>query len=323
MVELFKGLDPMIQHTKILHENIYHLLAVGGVLVEDSKLRKLMPGGDIADYMRRTPGGKILAVAECMNLRDRALKPFVVWPATTAVISRTSARPTFDHCITSSRTGEFDTHAFSDWLERVFDHQTRDQAAGRPRFLIVDRRADYCSESITNFCQSRKIVICETKGSLAKRLPSNTIPNIKAHASVIVALREAYNEKESLGMDFWERYGTARGEAFGGHEGGTVNSGMTQMQINLSVNAQSADATMNGEILMPAGASTIIDRSLESVPERHMIPPARFELLIARVKNDMACIDMDEAVRERLNDLLGASKAFASVVHSGELHEGS
>lgn len=102
-----------------------------------------------------------------------------------------------------------------------------------------------------------------------------------------------------------------------------MNSGMTQMQINLSVNAQSADATMNGEILMPAGASTIIDRSLESVPERHMIPPARFELLIARVKNDMACIDMDEAVRERLNDLLGASKAFASVVHSGELHEGS
>lgn len=318
MAELMEGLDPKIQRTKILHENIYHLQVVGGVLVEDLKLRRLVTGGDIADYMGRTQAGKVLTVVECISLHERALRPFIVWPATTSVISRTPARPTFDHCITSSRTGEFDTIAFSDWLQRVFDHQTRNQNEGRLRFLIVDRLADYRSDHIINFCQSRKIVICETKGSLARCLPSNTVSITEAWASVIVALREAYNEKESLGMDFWERYGDARREAFGGHEGGTVDPGIAQMEISLSVNAQPADSS-GGETLVPAHASTTVDRSLDSLPERQILSPARFEYLVHRVEHDMACIDMDEAVRNRLNDLISSSKAFASVVHISEL----
>jgi hypothetical protein len=156
----------------------------------------LMTGDYIAEYMKRTRAGEVLTIVECVSLQHRALSPFIVWPATTAVISRTPARPSFDHVITSSKTGEFDNIAFSDWLERIFDHQTRNQTNGRPRFLIVDRLANYWSERIEKFCQSRKIVMCEAQGSLAKRLPPSTVPHTEACASVVGALQQAYNEKK-------------------------------------------------------------------------------------------------------------------------------
>jgi hypothetical protein len=52
-----------------------------------------------------------------------------------------------------------------------------------------------------------------------------------------------------------------------------------------------------------------------------MMSLARLRTLAFRIKHDLACIDMDEAARSRLGDLISASKAFASVVHGGELHE--
>jgi hypothetical protein len=84
---------------------------------------------------------------------------------------------------------------------------------GKPRFLIVDRLADYCLESIMKFCQSRNIIICEARGSLAKRLPPSTVPRTEAGASTIRALKQAYNEKRSIGVDFRESYQDAHDRA--------------------------------------------------------------------------------------------------------------
>jgi hypothetical protein len=320
MTKLLKDLNPMIQRTKILHENTFRLLVVGGVLLKDSMLRELMTGDYIAEYMKRTRAGEVLTIVECVSLQHRALSPFIVWPATTAVISRTPARPSFDHGITSSKTGEFDNIAFSDWLERIFDHQTRNQTNGRPRFLIVDRLANYWSERIDKFCQSRKIVMCEAQGSLAKRLPPSTVPHTEACASVVGALQQAYNEKKSLGMDFWESYRDAHDGVFDRREGGTVDSGLVQMPIDPKIDTQPADAMLKDERVIPASASTI-GRNVDSVPESQMMSSARFGFLASRVQHDLACIDMDEAARGRLNDLIRASKTFASVIHGGERHE--
>jgi hypothetical protein len=48
---------------------------------------------------------------------------------------------------------------------------------------------------------------------------------------------------------------------------------------------------------------------------------ASFEILAFRVQHDLAYIDMDEAARSRLDDLISASKSSRICCTGGELYE--
>lgn len=52
-----------------------------------------------------------------------------------------------------------------------------------------------------------------------------------------------------------------------------------------------------------------------------MMSVASFRTSAYRAQHDLACIGMNEAARNRLDELISASKAFASFIHGGELHE--
>jgi len=309
MSELLKDLSPMIQQTKILHENVYHLLLVGGVMLKGNILRELMKPGETGQYLKRTPTGKVLTIVECMSLQHEVLSPLVVWPATTG--SDNSFTTSLDHCSTNSAAGQFDVATFSDWLEQIFDPQTCIRARGRPRFLILGRLADFFSKRTAEFCQKRKIVVYEARGTTAKKLPPGAATYDEFTASTFKALQRAYTEKTRLGMSFWENYRGARKEAFQIQKEHMAGSSELRAQIDPEANAQSSTAMTNDKMTMTTSANTS-EHSVVSPPEGRPLSVAHYEFLASVVQHDLACIDMDEAVKDRINHMISVSKALLS-----------
>jgi hypothetical protein len=76
----------------------------------------------------------------------------------------------------------------------------------------------------------------------------------------------------------------------------------------------------NDETAMLAGGSAI-GQNVDSVSGSQIMPSAHVRFLAFRVQHDLACIDMDEAARSRLNDLISAFEIFASVINDDERQE--
>jgi hypothetical protein len=53
-----------------------------------------------------------------------------------------------------------------EWMQKVFEHSTREHANGRPRILINNGFETYESLDVLTFCFKKNIVLC--------RLPSHT-----------------------------------------------------------------------------------------------------------------------------------------------------
>jgi hypothetical protein len=308
MAKLLKDLDPMVQHTKILHENVYHLLLVGGVFLKNSILRLLMKVDDMEEYLKRTPAGKVLTVVECMSLQREVLCPLIVWPVTAD--KHVSAKKSVYHRATKSRSGQLDTETFLNWLKQTFEPQTCIQACGRLRFLVVGRLADYCSKRITEFCQERKIVICEARGTLAKRLPSGTATYEESNALAVETLQRAYSENRNHGTDFWRNYQGARNEALEGWKKGMVDCSMIRRSADPGVNAQRSNILPEEETSLTPGANTVEQRLDRSAESRRMSEAAHFQFVISVFQHDLACMDMDEATRDRINHFVNSAKTF-------------
>jgi hypothetical protein len=314
MVKLLEDFNPLIQQTKILRENVYYLFVTGGIFLKSSVVRELLSVDDMEEYLKRTPTGKILTIVECVSLEHEILCPLVVWPATAS--SYVSPKKEFHHRSTISKTGRFDNVAFSDWLEQTFDPDTYNRACGRPRFLVLGRLANYCSKRIAEFCQKRKIIICEARGTLTKMLPPGIAMYDESTALAVKTLQQEFIKRRDSRMDFWPSYKIARQKALEAWKGGMTDRSTLRALVDPKIDVQPSSEMPKDERLM-SSKSNDVEQSLVSSAEGRKMSAAEFEFLASVFQHDLACTNMDEATKNRVDHFINASKAIVSALQFG------
>lgn len=93
---------------------------------------------------------------ECFSADGRYLDPMIIWPASTHRADWTTHRTPGWH-YAHSDSGYTDSKISFEWLERVFDPQTREQADGRPRILICDGFGTHETLEILELCSESNI----------------------------------------------------------------------------------------------------------------------------------------------------------------------
>lgn len=61
--------------------------------------------------------------------------------------------------IACSQNGWTDASLARDWMEKVFDPDTLEKAAGRPRVLLLDGHSSHYSYDLLQYARSKNIII--------------------------------------------------------------------------------------------------------------------------------------------------------------------
>ncbi|KFX91857.1 hypothetical protein O988_07548, partial [Pseudogymnoascus sp. VKM F-3808] len=81
----------------------------------------------------------MVTAIDCISANGRSLLPLIIWPATTHRSNWTTF-PTPGWHYAWSESGYTDSKISLEWLTRVFDPQSKEQANGKPRVLICTAR---------------------------------------------------------------------------------------------------------------------------------------------------------------------------------------
>lgn len=111
----------------------------------------------------------------------------IIWPATTHRSNWTTfSTPGWHYAC--SESGYTDSKISFEWLKRVLDPQTKQQADGKPRVLICDGFGTHETLEILEFCFENNIILC--------RLPSHTSHKLQpCDVGVFAPLKAAYRDE--------------------------------------------------------------------------------------------------------------------------------
>jgi len=140
----------------------------------------------------------------------------IIWPATTHRSNWTTF-PTPGWQYACSDSGYTDSKISLEWLKRIFDPETKEQADGRPRVLIYDGFGTHETLEILEFCFENNILLC--------RLPSHTSHKLQpCDVATFAPLKAAYRDQvdrleqggiNTIGKEhFTSLYSPARERAF-------------------------------------------------------------------------------------------------------------
>lgn len=111
----------------------------------------------------------------------------IIWPATTHRSNWTTfPTPGWHYAISNS--GYTDSKISLEWLKRVFNPQTREQANQKPRVLICDGFGSHETLEAQVFCFENSIILY--------RLPSHTSHKLQpCNVSVFTRLKDEYRDE--------------------------------------------------------------------------------------------------------------------------------
>jgi len=123
-----------------------------GVMLSMPSSAKVLVGKDDVKGCRGTRVKRTTITAiECISADSRYLTPIIIWPATTHRSNWTTFEtPGWQYACNAS--GYANSKISVEWLKRIFDPQTKDQANGKPRVLICDGFGSHKSLEILEFC---------------------------------------------------------------------------------------------------------------------------------------------------------------------------
>ncbi|USP74831.1 transposase [Curvularia clavata] len=111
----------------------------------------------------------------------------IIWPATTHRSNWTTF-PTPGWQCACSDAGYTDSYISLQWLQRIFDPETKERARGKPRVLICDGFGTHETLEVLEFCFANNIILC--------RLPSHTSHKLQpCDVAVFAPLKAAYREQ--------------------------------------------------------------------------------------------------------------------------------
>lgn len=176
-----------MKDSAILPENVYNMDETGVMLCMLNSVKVLVSKDDRRDYRGVGVKRTTVTAIECISANGRSLLPMIIWPATT-YRSNWTTFPTPGWHYACSESGYTDSKISFEWLKRVFDPQTRDQANNKPRVLISDGFGTHETLEVLEFCFENNILLC--------RLPSHTTHKLQpCDVGVFAPLKEAYRDK--------------------------------------------------------------------------------------------------------------------------------
>ncbi len=147
----------------------------------------LISKDDPRDYRGAGVKRTMVTAIKCISAKGRSLLPMIIWPATTHR-SNWTAFPTPGWHYACSESGYTNSKISLEWLKRVFDPQTRDQANKKPRVLICDGFGTHETLEALEFCFENNIILC--------RLPSHTSHKLQpCDVGVFAPLKAAYRDE--------------------------------------------------------------------------------------------------------------------------------
>ena len=183
----FEVIKEVLQDPAILPENVYNMDETGVMLCMLGSIQVLVSKDDPRDYRGAGIKRTMVTAIECISANGRSLLPMIIWPATTHRSNWTTF-PTPGWHYACSESGYTDSKISLEWLKRVFDPQTREQANQKPRVLICDGFGTHETLEALEFCFENNIILC--------RLPSHTSHKLQPCDVVVFArLKEAYRDE--------------------------------------------------------------------------------------------------------------------------------
>lgn len=128
----------------------------------------------------------MVTAIECISANGRYLNPMIIWPATTHRSNWTTFEtPGWQYAC--SESGYTNSFISLQWLQRIFDPETKARANQKPRVLICDGFGTHETLEILEYCFADNIILC--------RLPSHTSHELQpCDVAVFAPLKEAYRQ---------------------------------------------------------------------------------------------------------------------------------
>lgn len=184
MAHWFEVIGRVLSDPAILAENVYNMDETGIMLSMLGAVKVLVGKNDTRDYRGARVKRKMVTSIECVSADGRYLNPMIIWPAMTHRSNWTTF-PTPDWQYACSKTGYTDSYISLQWLQRIFDPETKGRANNKPRVLICDGFGTHESLEILEFCFANNIILC--------RLPSYTSHKLQpCDVAVFGPLKTAY-----------------------------------------------------------------------------------------------------------------------------------
>ncbi|TVY14141.1 hypothetical protein LARI1_G009295 [Lachnellula arida] len=187
IIHWFDVIEKVLQDPAIRPENVYNMDETGVMLCMLGSVKVLVSTDDLRNYRGAAVKRTMVTAIECISANGRSLLPMIIWPATTHRSNWTTF-PTPGWHYACSESGYTDSKISFEWLKRVFDPQTRQQANGKPRLLICDGFGTHETLEILEFCFENNILLC--------RLPSHTSHKLQpCDVGVFAPLKAAYRDE--------------------------------------------------------------------------------------------------------------------------------
>jgi hypothetical protein len=159
----------------------------GVMLSMPCSVKVLVGKDDTRDYRGARIKRTTMTAIECISGDGRYLNPMIIWPASTHRSNWTTF-PTPGWQYAYSESGYTDSKISLEWLKRIFDPETREQAARKPRVLICDGFGTHETLEILEFCFANNIILY--------RLPSHTSHKLHpCDVSVFASLKAHYRDQ--------------------------------------------------------------------------------------------------------------------------------
>ncbi|PVH73962.1 DDE-domain-containing protein, partial [Cadophora sp. DSE1049] len=183
----FEVIGKVLEDPAILAENIYNMDETGVMLSMLGSVKVLLGQDDPRDYRGAIVKRTTVTAIECISANGRSLLPMIIWPASTHRSNWTTfPTPGWHYAISDS--GYTDSKISLEWLKRVFEPQTREQANQKPRVLICDGFGTHETLEALEFCFENTIILC--------RLPSHTSHKLQpCDVTVFPRLKDIYREE--------------------------------------------------------------------------------------------------------------------------------
>jgi hypothetical protein len=133
----FEVIRKVLEDPAILAENVYNMDETGVILSMPGSVKVLVGKDDMRDYRGARVKRTMVTAIECISGDGRYLNPMVIWPASTHRSNWTTF-PTPGWQYACSESGYTDSKISLEWLNRIFDPQTKERANQKPRVLICD-----------------------------------------------------------------------------------------------------------------------------------------------------------------------------------------
>lgn len=212
----FEVIGRVLKDPAISKENVYNMDETGVMLSMLGTVKVLVGKDDMRDYRGARVKRTLVNAIECISGDGRYLDPMIIWPAATHRSNWTTF-PTPGWQYACSDTGYTDSYISLQWLQRIFDPETRERARGKPRVLICDGFGTHETLEVLEFCFANNIILC--------RLPSHTSHKLQpCDVAVFAPLKAAYRGQaerlerggvNTIGKEhFTSLYSPAREKAF-------------------------------------------------------------------------------------------------------------